>query len=76
MLLLTISFWLLAEKPYKSSIKTPKMRTWELQWADKFDLDGSVGGNWGGRQGVDGSVFPATMQVDYVRYYTLAHRKK
>ncbi|MEN9547878.1 MAG: hypothetical protein RIR12_469 [Bacteroidota bacterium] len=32
-------------------------------------LNVAVGGNWGGQQGVDESVFPATMQVDYVRVY-------
>lgn len=29
----------------------------------------AVGGNWGGAQGVDDAVFPATMQVDYVRVF-------
>jgi len=31
----------------------------------------AVGGNWGGVQGVDDTVFPATMVVDYVRLYKL-----
>lgn len=34
-------------------------------------LNVAVGGNWGGKQGVDESVFPATLQVDYVRVYPL-----
>jgi beta-glucanase (GH16 family)/glycerophosphoryl diester phosphodiesterase len=29
----------------------------------------AVGGNWGGKQGVDDSIFPNTMQVEYVRAY-------
>ena len=29
----------------------------------------AVGGNWGGAQGVDDTIFPATLQVDYVRVY-------
>lgn len=29
----------------------------------------AVGGNWGGLQGVDDTVFPATMEVDYVRVF-------
>lgn len=29
----------------------------------------AVGGNWGGKQGVDDSVFPAVMEVDFVRVY-------
>jgi beta-glucanase (GH16 family) len=32
-------------------------------------LNIAVGGNWGGVQGVDESVFPATMEIDYVRVY-------
>ena len=32
-------------------------------------LNVAVGGNWGGAMGVDNSVFPATMDVDYVRVY-------
>ncbi len=34
-------------------------------------LNIAVGGNWGGAQGVDDLVFPATMVVDYVRYYKM-----
>ncbi|NCD69594.1 glycoside hydrolase family 16 protein [Mucilaginibacter agri] len=32
-------------------------------------LNLAYGGDWGGAQGVDDSVLPATMQVDYVRVY-------
>ena len=32
-------------------------------------LNLAVGGNWGGQKGVDTSVFPAAMEVDYVRVY-------
>jgi hypothetical protein len=28
-----------------------------------------VGGNWGGAQGVDPSIWPQTLEVDYVRVY-------
>nr|WP_294942919.1 glycoside hydrolase family 16 protein [uncultured Mucilaginibacter sp.] len=31
----------------------------------------AVGGNWGGQQGVDDAVFPATMDVDYVHFYKM-----
>ncbi len=34
-------------------------------------LNIAVGGNWGGAQGVDDTIFPAQMQVDYVRVYNL-----
>lgn len=32
-------------------------------------LNIAVGGNWGGTMGVDDSIFPTTMEVDYVRVY-------
>lgn len=32
-------------------------------------LNLAVGGNWGGKMGVDDAVFPATMEVDYVRIF-------
>lgn len=32
-------------------------------------LNVAVGGNWGGKHGVDDTIFPAKMEVDYVRLY-------
>jgi len=32
-------------------------------------LNLAIGGNWGGKEGVDKTIFPATMEVDYVRVY-------
>ena len=32
-------------------------------------LNVAVGGNWGGKNGVDDSIFPAAMKVDYVRVF-------
>lgn len=32
-------------------------------------LNVAVGGSWGGKWGVDDSIFPASMEIDYVRYY-------
>jgi beta-glucanase (GH16 family) len=29
----------------------------------------AVGGTWGGAQGIDDTIFPATMEIDYVRVY-------
>jgi beta-glucanase (GH16 family) len=34
-----------------------------------FLMNIAVGGNWGGLEGVDMSIFPATMEVDYIRVY-------
>ncbi|MFA3783898.1 family 16 glycosylhydrolase [Melioribacteraceae bacterium 4301-Me] len=32
-------------------------------------LNIAIGGNWGGAQGIDNSIFPQKMEVDYVRVY-------
>jgi beta-glucanase (GH16 family) len=32
-------------------------------------LNFAVGGNWGGSQGIDDTVFPQTYEIDYVRVY-------
>lgn len=32
-------------------------------------LNVAVGGNWGGQKGIDDSIFPASMIIDYVRVY-------
>jgi beta-glucanase (GH16 family) len=34
-------------------------------------LNLAVGGNWGGVQGVDETIFPASLEVDYVRVYKM-----
>jgi len=34
-------------------------------------LNLAVGGDWGGAQGVDDSIFPVAMEVDYVRVYKM-----
>ncbi len=43
---------------------------WPWDKPHHFLLNVAVGGTWGGRQGVeDDKIFPATMEVDYVRVY-------
>jgi len=32
-------------------------------------LNVAVGGNWGGKNGIDESIFPGTMKIDYVRVF-------
>lgn len=36
-------------------------------------LNFAVGGNWGGAQGVDNTIFPQTYEIDYVRVYDLGY---
>lgn len=52
--------------------------SWE-QWPfnRKFYLimNIAVGGNWGGQKGIDDTVFPQKMEVDYVRVYGIKEKK-
>lgn len=34
-------------------------------------LNVAVGGDWGGAQGIDDSIFPQKMDIDYIRYYKM-----
>ncbi|MDZ7776765.1 MAG: family 16 glycosylhydrolase [Bacteroidales bacterium] len=46
--------------------------TWQKWPFDKrfhLLLNVAIGGDWGGAQGVDDSIFPVQMEVDYVRVY-------
>lgn len=55
-------------------IYAPENKTAENWPFDKphfFILNLAVGGNWGGAQGIDNSIFPQSMAVDYVRVYEL-----
>ncbi|ADL52413.1 glycoside hydrolase family 16 protein [Clostridium cellulovorans] len=39
-------------------------------------LNIAVGGSWGGQKGIDDSIFPQTMEVDYVKVYDLGVEKE
>lgn len=45
---------------------------WPFDQRFHLILNIAVGGSWGGAQGVDDSIFPQRMEVDYVRVYELA----
>lgn len=44
---------------------------WPFDKPHFFLLNMAVGGDWGGSQGVDDSIFPATFEIDYVRVFEL-----
>ncbi|PKQ64010.1 hypothetical protein BZG02_07725 [Labilibaculum filiforme] len=52
---------------YAPATKTAS--NWPFDKAQFFILNVAVGGNWGGAQGIDNTIFPQSMQVDYVRVY-------
>jgi len=43
--------------------------TWPFNVPFYLKLNLAIGGNWGGAQGVDESILPATYEIDYVRVY-------
>jgi beta-glucanase (GH16 family) len=42
---------------------------WPFDSPQYLILNVAVGGDWGGQQGVNDAVFPATFEIDYVRVY-------
>ncbi len=44
---------------------------WPFNKSFHLLLNVAVGGNWGGAQGIDDTVFPASMAIDYVKVYKM-----
>lgn len=42
---------------------------WPFDKPFNLILNVAVGGDWGGKMGVDDAIFPAAMKIDYVRFY-------
>jgi len=45
--------------------------SWPFDQTFHLLMNIAVGGNWGGAQGVDDSIFPQSMTVDYVHFYKM-----
>jgi len=52
---------------YSPAVKTAE--NWPFDQPGFFVLNLAVGGTWGGAQGVDNSIFPQNLEIDYVRVY-------
>ncbi|MBL7816538.1 MAG: family 16 glycosylhydrolase [Saprospiraceae bacterium] len=44
-------------------------KEWPFDKPQYLLLNLAIGGNWGGEKGIDESIFPATLEVDYVRVF-------
>jgi len=69
----TIQFYIDSPNNIKNTY-SPINRTaenWPYDQPFYLIMNLAVGGTWGGREGVDGSIWPQTMEVDYVRVYQL-----
>jgi len=49
-------------------------KAWPFDKRFHLLLNIAVGGDWGGAQGVDDSIWPQKMEVDYVRYYKMVDK--
>ncbi|NVO18524.1 MAG: glycoside hydrolase family 16 protein [Bacteroidetes bacterium] len=49
-------------------------KVWPFDQRFHLLLNIAVGGDWGGQKGVDDNIFPASMQIDFVRYYKLSEK--
>lgn len=45
------------------------VKEWPLDQPFYLILNLAIGGNWGGKFGVDDAIFPAVMEIDWVRIY-------
>jgi beta-glucanase (GH16 family) len=52
---------------YAPAAKTEE--NWPFDQSAFFLLNIAVGGTWGGAQGIDNTIFPQSMEIDYVRVY-------
>lgn len=59
------------EKPYFvfTNDKQNNSATWPFSQKFHLLLNIAIGGNWGGSKGIDDSIFPQRMEIDYVRVY-------
>lgn len=46
-----------------------RAESWPFDKAFYLKLNIAVGGDWGGYEGIDDSIFPAEYVIDYVRVY-------
>jgi len=63
--------FLVDDKPYHTVTKDVKdnYEGWPFDQRFHLILNIAVGGNWGGKEGVDENIWPQKMEVDYVRVY-------
>ncbi len=54
--------------------KEKNIKNWPFNQPFYLIMNFAVGGNWGGKEGVDKTIWPQTMQVDYVRVYQLKQK--
>lgn len=64
-----ISFFVDKSKYFVFKNEHTNTDAWPFDQSFHLLINIAVGGNWGGKFGVDDSVFPQRMEIDYVRIY-------
>lgn len=49
-------------------------KVWPFDKRFHLLLNLAIGGDWGGAQGIDDSIFPQKFEIDYVRYYKMIEK--
>ncbi len=63
--------WFIDDELYHTFNNTGKNSDdWPFDQSFHLILNLAVGGNWGGSRGIDDSIWPQSMEVDYVRVYS------
>lgn len=62
--------WLIDGQLYYTFQNDKKgMASWPFDQTFHLILNLAVGGNWGGREGIDENIWPQRMEIDYIRVY-------
>jgi len=67
-----IDFFVDGVKYFTSTNDGTGWEAWPFNKRFHFILNLAIGGDWGGAQGIDNSIFPQRMEIDYVRAYKKA----
>lgn len=62
------------EKVFEFVNENKTYKEWPFDKRFHILMNVAVGGDWGGAKGVDDSIFPKKMDVDYVRYYKMIEK--
>ena len=65
----SISFFLDGKKYHSFANEHTGPDAWPFDKEFHLIMNIAVGGNWGGKYGIDDNIFPQKMEVDYVRVY-------
>ncbi|MCP5061805.1 MAG: glycoside hydrolase family 16 protein [Ignavibacteriae bacterium] len=64
-----IDFYIDENKYFFFENQNKTYREWPFDKRFHLIMNIAFGGNWGGAQGIDNSIFPVKMDIDYVRVY-------